>query len=173
MGTLALTKSVSFRLHPLAPSRCFAIRQGHRRRFQNQLVHSLVSNGRGPCTHVSKLMMKGKKFPPGSTAMERKHRGFERCLFCRKVRPQKDTERPLKLPQTPRAEKMTEPASTEDVEASRNMGAMDDMEHINNDEEWIRARMIVAGSARSNDRKEFVFLGMRDRNWGWILKWTI
>jgi hypothetical protein len=80
------------------------------------------------------MMMKGKKLPPGSTAMERKHRGFERCLFCHKVRPQKDAERPLKLPQTPRAEKMTEPASTEDVEASRNMGAMNDLEHTDNDE---------------------------------------
>jgi hypothetical protein len=168
-----LTKTVSFRLHPLASSRSFAIRQDHRRRFQNQLVHSLVSNGRHVLTYRNYNDDERQKLPPGSTATERKHRGFERCLFCRKVRPQKDTDRPLKLPQTPRAEKMTEPASTEDVEASRNMGAMNDLEHTDNDEEWIRARMIVAGSARSNDRKEFVFLGMRDRNWGWILKWTI
>lgn len=52
-----------------------------------------------------------------------------------------------------------------DVEASRNMGAMNDLEHIDDDEKWIRARSIVAGSVRSRDRKELVFLRMRDRNW--------
>jgi hypothetical protein len=41
--------------------------------FKNQLVHSLVTNGHGPGTYVSKSMMKDEKFPLKSTAMEWKY----------------------------------------------------------------------------------------------------
>ena len=36
--------------------------------FQNQLTHSLVTNGRGRCTHGTKLVIKGEKVPLASTA---------------------------------------------------------------------------------------------------------